>query len=242
MSKIKTLTGIVTRVGGSQVIFKATSGAIYAADISAATLTRKYGTSMQFSEILVGDKVEATGKLWEDNSISATTLKNFSLYPHNTTFKAKVTALNPYHSSFTMDSRQHGSQTVRTDQLTIFKQNNNVSSFQNLGIGITVTVKATWERNSVNILAKAVSSTVRLINIEFTGPLKGKSGPILTILGNGNVYYIVDTSNTRILSKNGKTISAGEINIDDVLRVTGKHRSEDTNIIAVTIRDQSLSK
>lgn len=240
--QVKTLTGIVSKAYGVQVSFRVRTGAVYMADTSYASLARKYGSAMTFAEILPGDKIQVTGKVWEDNSISAAAVKNLSLYPHNTTFSARVTTLDPYNFSFHMESRAHGLQKVQTTSLTSFTMNGSPSGLVNLEPGINVKVKGTWERNKSEVSASAVEAKVRLINIEFTGPVKGTLGLALTVIGNGNVIYGVDASGARIVSKNNKPISVQEIRLEDMVRVADKHRAEDTKVIAKKIKDLSIKK
>lgn len=238
----KTFTGTVIRVGGSQVIFKAGNGATFGAEISGAKLVRKFGAGMQFSEITIGDKIEVKGILWEDNSISASFLRNMSLYVHNGTFSAKVISTDPAGLNFSMQSRTNGIQTVHTDSLTIFKKNSGSSSLSDIEAGMTVTAKGTWERNNSIIFAKTVTWSVRLINIAFTGVLKARSDARLSVMAGGNTFYAVDTETAKLLSKNGKPINISELNMDDNLKITGKHRSEDVRVTASQVKDMSISK
>jgi len=178
----KTLTGVVKSITGSQVMFAATSAAKYAAETSAAVLTRKNGVAMQLSEILVGDKIEVKGTLYGDNSISAASLRDLSLYTHTGTFTGKISTINPTDSSFVMDSKTYGSQAIHTNNFTSYKKNGSSATFQDLILGMAATVKGMWDRDNTNVTATSVSGTYRLIDIYLPERFPLPTAPVLPLL------------------------------------------------------------
>ncbi len=241
-SVIKTINGTVTSIDGSQVNLSTVSAAKYSVELGAAQLTRKNGSVIKFSEILVGDKVQATGTLWDDNSMNATTLKDNSLYAHNSTFTGKITTINPVDSSFTMQSKDNGDQSIYTNNFTAFTKNGSSSGFNNLELGMTATVKGMWDRNKNNILASNIEGSFRLIAIEFTGYLSMRSDTALTVVGNGNVIYGVDITKATILNSKSKAVPIGAFKLGDNIRVWGKHISGMVAVTASKVKDTSLTK
>lgn len=238
----KTFTGVVTGLSGSQVIFAATSAAKYQADTGNAQLLRKNGAAMQFSEIFIGDKIEVKGTLWSDNSISAASVRDLSLYTHTGTFSGKISTINPIDFSFTMDSKTYGSQTIHTNNFTSYAKNGSGATFKDLVLGMTASVKGVWDRSKANITATAVNGTYRLINLYFTGTLSMKNADSVTVIGNGNVIYGVDVSKATLQSKNGKPMALTEYKIGDSLRVWGKHISGGVAIVGTRIKNLSITK
>jgi hypothetical protein len=238
----KTLTGVVTGFTPSGITFTNGTAAKYSAELAMATLTRKNGATMTLSEILVGDKVQVTGTLWGDNSINAASLEDLSLYAHNSSFTAKITGIDPTDSSFTMQSKTYGTQTVSTNNFTTFSKNGSSATFKDLQLGMGVTVKALWDRSTQNILASQVQGTLRLIDIYFTGNISMLTSSTLTVIGNGNVIYGIDISKTLLESKNSKPILYSDFKIGDSLRVWGKHVSGSVQIVGVKVIDSSLTK
>ncbi len=238
----KTITGYVQKVSGSTVVLGSSNGAKYSAEVGQALLTRKNGAAMQLPEILVGDKVELKGNLWGDNSVSASTLRNMSLYTHNGSFTGKITDIDPWGLSFTLQSSKYGNQTIKTDSLTVFKKNSSASTFKDLELGMSMTVKGAWDRTTAVIAAREVSGTLRLINIDFTGTLSMKSDTAITVIGNGNVIYGVDISKAKLQNKAGKTLSLSLFNMSDTIRVQGKHVSGSVKIVGSIIKDLSVTK
>jgi len=238
----KTFTGTVIGINGSQIIFSTVSAAKYAADAGNAQLTRKNGAIMQFLEILIGDKVQVTGTLWADNSISAAAIKDMSLYAHSGTFTGKITAINTADSSFVIESKTFGRQTIHTNNFTSFSTNGANSGFSDLQLGYTAAVKGVWDRSSANVVASAVNASFRMIAIYFTGSLSAKNGLALTVVGNGNVIYGVDVSKISVLNKNGKPITLNQYNLGDVLRVWGKHISGMVAVVATEVKDNDITK
>jgi hypothetical protein len=100
-----------------------------------------------------------------------------------------VNAIDPANQSFTMISKQYGTQKITTTPLTIFKKSKTSSSFNQLQLGTTTTIKGTWERDKKTINAKEVATTFRLLNIDFTGVVKFKTDTGLTVAANGGVLY-----------------------------------------------------
>jgi len=238
----KTFSGTVIAINGSQIIFSTVSAAKYAADAGNAQLTRKNGAAMQFSEILIGDKVQVTGTLWADNSISAAAIKDMSLYAHSGTFTGKIAAINTTDSSFVINSKTYGSQTIHTNNFTSFSVNGFNSGFQNLALGLTAAIKGVWDRDNTNVVAASVGASFRMIAIYFTGTLSAKNGLALTVIGNGNVIYGVDVSKASVLNKNGKPLPLGQYNLGDVLRVWGKHISGMVAVTATEVKDTNVTK
>lgn len=238
----KTFSGTVVGISGSQIIFSTVSAAKYSADAGRAQLTRKNGAAMQFSEILFGDKIQVTGTLWADNSISAATIKDMTLYAHSGTFTGKIAAINTTDSSFVINSKTYGNQTIYTNNFTSFSINDANSGFQNLALGLTATVKGVWDRSNANVVAASVNASFRMIAIYFTGTLSAKNGSALTVIGNGNVIYGVDVSKASVLSKNGKPLSLDSFSLGDVLRVWGKHISGMVAVTATEVKDTNVTR
>jgi hypothetical protein len=238
----KTFTGTVTGFNGNQMIFAATSAAKYAADTGSAQLLRKNGAAMKFTEILVGDKVEVTGALWGDNSISAATIRDLSLYTHTGTFAGKISSINPVDGSFIMASKTYGNQTIQTNNFTSYSKNGSVATFKDLIIGMTASVKGMWDRSNTSISATVVNGSYRLIDIYFTGKLSIKNGSSFTVVGNGNVIYGVELTGAALQSKNGKPMPLGEFKLGDSLRVWGKHLSGGVAITGTQVKDSSVTK
>ncbi|MBI5530013.1 MAG: hypothetical protein HY918_00745 [Candidatus Doudnabacteria bacterium] len=238
----KTITGYAQKISGSTVVLASSNGAKYSAEVGQATLTRKNGAPMRLTEILVGDKVEVKGILWGDNSISASSLRNMSLYTHNGSFSGKITEIDPWSQSFTLQSSKYGNQTIKTDSLTVFKKNGSSSTFKDLELGMSMTVKGAWDRSTTVIAAREVNGTLRLINIDFTGTLTMKSDGAITVIGNGNVIYGVDITKAKLQNKSGKTLSLSLFNLSDTIRVQGKHVSGSVKVLAETVKDLSVTK
>jgi Domain of unknown function (DUF5666) len=238
----KTLTGTVIGFNGNQVLFSTTSAAKYSADSGYAQLSRKNGAVMQFSEILAGDKIEVKGRLWDDNSISADSIRDLSLYAHTGTYSGKISTINITDSSFMMVSKTFGSQTIHTNNFTSYTKNNSAATFKDLSLGMTASVKGVWDRTKADIIAAAVNGVFRLIDIYFTGTLSMTGSSSLTVIGNGNVIYGVELSGAVLQSKNGKPMKIGEFNAGDNLRVWGKHLSGSVAIVGTRIIDSSSTK
>jgi len=238
----KTFSGTVIKIYGSGVVFKSTSAATYSADLANAVLTRKNGAAMKLEEILIGDKVNVIGTLWADNSISATSIKDMSLYAHTGTFTGKITGINPAGFSFTLESKQNGDQTIYTNNFTSFSKNGSNAGFQDLQLAMTATIKGVWDRSNTTVTASMVAGNFRMIAIYFIGTLSVRNVNALTVIGNGNVIYGVDAGNASILSKNGKAMNIAEYKQGDTLRVWGKHISGMVAVTASEVKDASVTK
>jgi len=238
----KTFTGAVTGFSGNQIIISTTSAAKYSVDTGGAQLTRKNGVAMKLSEIIVGDKITITGTLWGDNSISASSISDLSLYTHISAFTGKISTINTTDNSFTMDSKTYGGQTIHTNNFTSYYKNGGGATFRDLILGMTATVKGQWDRDNTNITAMTVNGTYRLIDIYFTGTLSIKNGQAFTVVGNGNVIYGVDLSGAVLQSKNSKPMSVNDFNVGDLVRVWGKHLSGGVAIAGTQIKDSSVTK
>jgi len=236
----KTITGNVIKISGSSVIITNSTAAKYSVELGTATLTRKNGAPMAFNEIIVGDKVQVTGMLYSDNSIGATSLKNLSLYAHNSSFTGKIVSIDPAGQNFVLQSKAHGEQKISTNNFTAYSVNGINSSFKDLGLGMTVTVKGQWDRSPARVLASTAKASFKLIQIYFTGTLSMKGPDFLTVIGNGNVIYGVDVSHISLQSKAGKNVGISQYSIGDTLRVWGKHLSGSVSVVATQVKNSSL--
>lgn len=236
----KDLSGIVTQLSGNQVIFKTTNAVVYSAETSNAVLTRRNGTAMLFSEFAVGDRVEVHGQTWQDNSMSATRIRNLTVYAHNGTFTGKITTLDPLRGTLTVQGNQYGTQTVHTSPQTVYMKNGSIVPVQSIAVGMSATIKGTWERTRTDVVAREVRATVRLLNIDITGQLMLKDGYNLTVVSNG-VLYGIDASTAKVKSKNNKLMLVSELAMSAV-RVQGKHIQESPHIVAATIKDLTTTK
>jgi len=240
--KQEQFTGIVTNLVGNQIYFKTKSAANYRAETGSAVMVRKNGSNMAFEEIIVGDKVEVKGKVWNDNSINASYVRNLSLYSHNSTFKGKVIYLAPHLLSFTIESKKSGKQNITTNKLTAFNKGSVSGTFGDVQIGVNVTVKGTWDRSFKEVLASEIKITSRQINIEITGKLTLKNQTALTVVGENNVIYGIDTTQAKLKSKNNKPLTVHDLNMTDTVKVKGKHLAESVQIYASEIKDLSVLK
>ena len=238
----KTLSGAIVSIAGSGIIFTNGTAASYRADLNNAVLSRKNGASMNVAEMLVGDKIQVTGTLWSDNSISVQALRNLSLYAHNGTFSGKIIGINPAALSFTLQSASYGNQTIKTNNFTTFSKNKSSATFKDMELGMSATIKGVWDRSSSDVTASQVQGTLRLINIDFTGTLYGINGNSITVIGNGNVIYGVDISKAKLLDKNGKTLKLEKFVIGNTLLVKGEHVSGSVKINAFSVKDTRPAK
>lgn len=241
-AKTKTLTGVVSKISGSQLTFSTTSAGIYSADIAGAQLLRKNGAPMNFNEFFVGDKIQVIGTVWNDNSISASSIRDMTLYAHTGSFSGKITGISPSDFSFTVQSSQPAVRIVKTDSLTAFKKNSGSASFQDLQLGMSVTVKGLWERSNSPISAKEVNANFRLINISFSGELTMRNGSAITITTPDNIIYGVDTGSASFISKNSKPMNLSEFRLGDTVKVWGKHISGGVQVIASKLKDNWITK
>jgi|GEM_PF-2114919 len=238
-AKARVYTGTVTRIDGTQLMFITSSGAYYTVQTQNISLLRRYGASMEFSEIIKGDKIETQGLLRPDNSIVASYVKNLSLYPHTGTFTGKVGNIYPFASLFTLESKANGIQNVHVNSLVVFKKNNSPATMADLTPGMSVTVKGMWERKNTDLTAKEAAATVRMVDIYFTGTLVMRGETAFTVVGDNNAIYGLDIAKANLQNKSGKPINYLQFNMSDTLRIWGKHVSGSTNIVASKIKDLS---
>lgn len=237
----QSLTGLVTNIEGSHLVFITTKGATYKAEISNAKLIKKNGSVMQFKEFLIGDKIEVFGNVWGDNSISASAVRNLTLYAHNGSFSGKIISLDPSNLSFKLQTSSPEIKIIQTTPLTSFKKNGSGVSFENLEIGMSAKIKGQWERKNSMVTANLVDAKLRYINITITGKLTMKLPGALTII-NQNTIYGIDITNAKIVNKSGKALLEHQLNVGDTIKITGKHVSGSIKIIGSVVRNMEAGK
>ncbi len=239
---VKKITGKVTNVYSNQIVFTTPNAAYYSADTLNVTLIRRYGSPMSILEMKVGDKVEVTGTVWPDNKVTASLIKDVSLYTHTGTISGKIVNLDPLGKKFTVINSQRKTFTIQTNSATSITKNNGYATLTDLSPGMTVSVKGTWERDSQNIDATIVKATFRLVNIYVTGSLVMKGPGVMTIVASNNTIYGIDIGSAELQSKNGKSLNLGEFNMTDKIKVWGKHISGVAQITASLVKDNAIIK
>lgn len=236
----RNITGVVTKLVGNQIIFKTTNAVVYSAETSNTVLVRKNGAPLQFSEFAIGDKVEVHGQVWKDNSMTTTRIRDLTMYTHNGTFTGKITAFDVSANILTLLGTQYGSQTIHMNPQTVYMKNGSIVPLEQIAVGMSATIKGTWERARTEVVAREVRATARLLNIDITGELVLKDGLALTVTSNG-VLYGIDASTAKVRSKNNKVMNLSELSMSTV-RVQGKHIPESTHIVASSVKDLTKSK
>lgn len=233
------VTGMVTQIRGGQVTIRASTAVSYFIDTATTTFQRKNGAPMQYGEIIMGDKLEVTGWIWGDSSISATNIRNLSLYAHNGTFSGRVTSVDHTAQLFTIQNNTYGEQAIFVQSLTSVRKNSASALFRDIELGMTATVKGVWERSRAHVIAKDVRLSFRLLNIDITGQLAMVHGTALTVVANG-VMYAVDASHAKLLNANNKPLAAEKLVAGGRVRVKGKHIAERPHITAVSVKQLIL--
>jgi hypothetical protein len=230
-------TGIITGILGFQLQFSTASGAYYSVQTQNTPLTTRYGSPMQVTEIITGDKIQVTGLVRPDNSIAASLVRDMSLYAHNGTFTGKIISLSPVSGYIVINSRQWGAQTINVSPATAIQKNSAGCTLADLTAGMTLKVKGSWERSNKNVTATSIQAIIRLVDIEITGHLMVRGQNALTVVGNNNAIYGISLAGTALFNKKNQPITVGQLGMDDILRVTGKHISGSTEIMASNIKD-----
>lgn len=231
-----TVTGVFQSVAGEIISMTAknSSSTVYSVDATNAKLVRRFGAAMQLSDMQAGDILTVTGII-NGTQITAKTIRDQSLQAHNGTFVGTVTAVNG--SSFTLQSKARGTQTINTTSATIFREGTASTSLSNIAVGQTVTVVGVWDRTNSNVTATRV--TIKVSSLSITGVLQSLSGSILSVTTASSTVYSVDATNARITYKGGRKGNVSILQIGDSLSIYGKSVSGSTSITASLVRDTS---
>lgn len=235
-----TLVGTVTARYGNQIVLKTTAATQYRVEASYASPVRRNGSPLSMEDVLIGDKLEVRGQIWADNSVSASAIRDVSVYTHTGTFTGKISAIDQVNRVFVLQSSQSAPQTIHTTAASVFTKNGSSVEFKDMATGMSATVRGTWERNKQDVVATSVRVTVRLLNIDITGDVTLKDGLALTVAANG-VLYSVDATGATVKSKNNKPLALTELGLGRV-RVRGKHITESTMVKAERIKYLDLVK
>ncbi len=225
--------GIVQRVIHHRAQVKTTAGRTYDVEFSTALLQRKNGLPMKHEELAVGHVVEVSGEVWSDASMTASRLRDVSLYPHAVTCKGKVLAVDVQNSTITFQSSAYGEHVAIIGPGTIIQIKNIPSLLQNIVVGMTVTVKGTWEQTRLLIAARAVLVTYRLLNVSVVGEVVGQVGTDITVVADGVIYAVhIGTIVVRGLP-NGQPLSWL---VGRTVAIDAKHLAESLHLTPTRIR------
>jgi hypothetical protein len=235
--KTGTTTGVFQSVVSGEMFSMTayrSSSTVYSVDATNAQLIRRYGAAMQLSDMQAGDVLAVSGTI-NGLSITAKTVRDESLQAHNGTFVGTVGQVSG--SSFVLQSKDRGSQTINITNSTIFREGTASTSSSAVAQGQTATVSGVWDRTNSNVTANRV--TIKVGSLSFSGTLGPVSGGILTVTTASSTAYSVDATNARITYKNGRKGSLPILQTGDTLLVYGKSVSGTTSVTASLVRDTS---
>ena len=236
--KTGSITGSLTAISGTSLTVTAsgTNATLYTVDASnVKKVDRRYGASTNLSALQVGDILTVRGVI-NGTNVAASSVRDMSLQARSGTFVGTISALGGDGSSFTLQSKQRGSQAVNTTSSTVFKQGSQAAGFSSLAVGQTLTVSGVWDRTNSNITAVRVAIKVASTNI--TGTLSAITGTGLTVVA-GSTTYSVDASKAAVLYKGGRKGSLSILQANDQVQVRGQMVSGSTGIAATYVRDLS---
>ena len=230
-----TVTGILQSISGDilTVSPKNASTTVYTVDATNAKLIRRYGATMQLSDYQTGDTLAVSGII-NGLNITAKTIRDESLQAYNGTFTGSVTAVSS--SSFTLQSKNRGSQTINLTSTTIIKVGTVAASSSAIAVGQTATVSGVWDRTASNVTANRV--TIKVVSQTITGVLQAISGTALTVVNASSTSYSVDASKARVEFEHGHSGSLSTFQANDQVKVWGSGVSGSTSVTARIVQDQ----
>ena len=231
------VSGTVTGISGNTITLTSSASTTpFTVDATNAKLLRKFGASMVITDIQTGDTLQVRGTV-SGSSVIATTIRDMSLQAKNGTFSGTISAMNG--TSFTLQSKERGSQTINTTSTTVFKKNGQAATLSDLASGQTVTVSGVWDRTNSNVTATKVNIVIKMVSVNIKGTLQSVSGTTLTILGSDSVNYSVDASKAKVTYKNGHKGTVSILQTNDSLQVMGRQVASSTTVTALVVKDLS---
>lgn len=231
--KMSTVSGTVSSVSGSNLSLNASSGTTFTVDTSNAKIFRKFGATVQISDIQNGDTVQVRGTL-SGSAITATIIRDMSLQAKNGSFSGTVSSVST--SGFILATKSRGNQTINTSASTVFKKNGQAASLTDLTQGETVTVAGVWDSTNTNVAASRVAIIIKTVNT--VGTVSSVTGTTINLAGKNGTAYTVNTTGAKLSRHYGAALLITDIQNGDTLSVTGQVLG--TNIAAKKIRDDSL--
>src|ERR1051326_2442811 len=233
--KSNSKVGTVVSVSGNTVTITGKDNVTYTVDATNAKLYRRFGATMLLANVQNGDTIQVFGSV-NGTNIAATLIRDESLQTHNGSFEGTVSAISG--SSFTLQSKKRGNQTIHTDSATMFKLGNATGTIASLSVGEQVVVKGVWDRTNSNVTAKVVS--VPMKSFSFKGILESIVGSTLTVNSTStnasSTVFTVDDSHARVTYKNGHKADSTILQVNDQVQVVGKGLQGYTNVSATIVR------
>jgi len=233
------VTGTLTAINGTSLTLTAStsSATVYTVDASnIKKVLRRYGADTTLSALQIGDTLQVRGIVNVDN-VTASTIRDMSLQARSGTFTGTLSAING--TSFTLQSKDRGAQTINTTASTTFRLGTASTSMSSLAVGQTVTLSGVWDRTNSNVTATRV--TIKVASTNVSGTLESVSGTTLTVMASTTAAttYTVDASKAVVSYKNGRKGAISILQTNDQVTVRGQMVSGSTDITASSVRDLS---
>ncbi len=233
----KTITGAVTSINGMTLMVKNTKDSVvYTVDATNAKLVRKFGATMVIGDIQVNDILFVNGTIstTTPTAITAKIIRDESLQARNATFNGTVTTITG--TSFTLQSRERGLQTVNTTSSSTIKKNGSPATFADITVGATVRVDGVWNNTSNTVTAKTINILAKTRPISVSGTVTTKTDTSLTLTNEKGKVYTVTTAKLSLFNKDWTAITLGDVAVGDKVGVYGIQLNDSMTITGVWLR------
>jgi len=232
---VQSWTVTVTSVSGNTINASEKDGTALTVDASSAKIIRKFGATMTVADIQVGDSLQINGSL-SGTSLTAKLIRDLSQQQRSATFSGTVSAVNG--SSFVLQTKQRGNQTVNTSSSTVFTKSAQSASLSDVMVNSNVVVSGVWDSTNNIVTASKVNIVIRTATVDGTVTAVSGTTITMTLKSDSMVTDTVDASNAKLIRRFGAAMQITDIQNGDMLEVNGTVTGN--NISAKVVRDISL--
>ncbi len=233
----KTISGAVTSINGMTLAVKNTKDSVvYTVDATNAKLVRKFGANMVIGDIQVNDILFVNGTIstTTPTTVVAKVIRDESLQARNATFNGTVVTITG--TSFTLQTKERGLQTVNTTSSSTIKKNGTTATFADITVGATVRVDGIWNNTNNNIAAKTINILAKTRPVSVNGTVTAKTDTTLTLTNEKGKVYTVTTAKLSLFNKDWTAITLGDVAVGDKVGVYGIQLNDSMTITGIWLR------
>jgi hypothetical protein len=140
-------------------------------------------------------------------------------------------------TSFTLQTKERGLQTINTTASTTIKKNGVATTFADITVGAMVRVEGVWNSTNNNVAAKTVNVIAKMHPVNVSGTVTAKTDTTLSITSEKGTVYTVTTAKLAVFGKEWMALTLSDVAVGDKVGVYGIQLNDSTSITGIWLRD-----
>lgn len=227
--------GPVTAIASSMLTVTGKNGTSYSVDTTKARLVGNGEGKITLDNIKVNDMVMVNGTTTgTSTTVVAKLIRDESLQAKNSAFSGTVKTVTG--TSFTLETKERGTQTVNTSSSTMIKKSGAAGTFADITAGIEVRAEGTFNKTTNTVDARSITIVNETHPVTINGTVTAKTDTSVIVTNEKGTAYTVDTTKVSVFAKAWTTLGLTDIAVGDKVQAFGIQLNKALTITGVWLR------